>query len=101
MKLAKSNAFMQGLCVESSQLLVGCKGASRPRAPQSHLPREEQPTTPKASQQGLTCRAAHAHLKLRAGVGGQTKPRALHLIDGKQFKRCFAAVQGALIPSMT
>lgn len=100
MKLAKSNAFMQGLCVESSQLLVGCKG-TRPRGPQSHLHREEQPTTPKASQQGLTYYAADTHLKLRAGVGGQTKPKALRLIDGKQFKHCFSAVQEALIPSMT
>lgn len=55
----------------------------------------------KALKQGLTCCAVNTHLKLEAAVGGQTKPKPFHLINGKQFKHRLSAVQGALIPGMT
>lgn len=55
----------------------------------------------KALKQGLTCCAANTHLKLGAAVGGRTKPKPFHLINGKQFKHWLSAVQGALIPGMT
>lgn len=81
---------------------MGCKAGSSP------------PGTPDPPGQG---RAAHDGKDIEArinapcckrpseaegrGWGGRTKPKSLHLIDGKQFKPCFSAVRGALIPGMT
>lgn len=79
----------------------GVKGGAAPQGSQTHLHRDEQPMMAKTLKRGLTRRAANTHPKLRAGVGGQTKPKPLHLINGKQFKLCFSAVRGALIPGMT
>lgn len=72
---------------------------SSPQGPQTHLCREEQPMKAKALKEGVMC-CEHAS-KAEDRGGAQTKPQLLHLIDSKQFKCSFTAVQGALIPGMT
>lgn len=78
---------------------MGCKLGSSPQGPQTHLCREEQPMMANALKEGVMCYEHPSKAEDRGGA--QTKPQLLHLIDGKQFKCSFTAVQGALIPGMT